>query len=369
MKITNSFPNEIPKNWSTLSKLIKKKKNEPKIINENDLQIYIVTWNIHGKKPLKHHLDLILPKDKYYDMYIISTQECMRSIESSFFNDSKEEWIKLLKEYFDNSYINLIDEKLSAFHISVFVFSKIVNKFKNLQVSKVKTGFLNIMSNKGAVSVAMEYLTKKLCFICCHLSHGFGNSNKRNKDFERINSKLDFEPYENNNNDNNNINNNNINNNINKIENNNEHKTDYFDIVFWTGDFNYILNGNKEEINKMIKEKNYFVLKEYDQLNQEIRSHRIDIDDFEEGDIHFLPTYKFKDDSDEYVDYRIPGFNDRILYKSKIISDLELCKYSCIDEVHFSDHKPVYAIFKLNYSEKQSKKFSVIRKDKACCIF
>ena len=355
MKITNSYPNEIPKNWSTLSKLIKKKKNEKKIINENDLQIYIVTWNIHGKKPLKHHLDLILPKDKYYDMYIISTQECMRTIEASFFNDSKEEWINLLKEYFDNSYINLINENFSAFHISVFVFSKIVNKFKNLQVSKVKTGFLNLMSNKGAVSVAMEYLTKKLCFICCHLSHGYDNANKRNNDFKRINSNLDFVPYENNDNNN-------------KIENNNENKTDYFDIVFWSGDFNYILSGNKEEINKMIKEKNYFELKEYDQLNQEIRTHRIDIDDFEEGDIHFLPTYKFKEESDDYEEFRNPGFNDRILYKTKNISDLELCKYSCIDEIHFSDHKPVYAIFKLNYSARESKK-SVIRKNKACCIF
>lgn len=354
MKIKNSSLNQIPKTWSSLNKIIKNKKIELTKEIKNDLQIYILTWNIHGKMPLKNHLEIILPKDKNYDMYIISTQECMRSISASFLNDSKDEWINLLKEYFGDEYINLINENLSAFHISVFINFKIKNKFKNLQVSKVKTGFLNVMSNKGAVAVAMEYLNKKLCFICCHLTHGYKYIQKRNDDFKRINQELIFTPYE----DNKNI-----------IENNNINKTDYFDIVFWTGDFNYNLNSNKDEILKMIHDKNYFKLKELDQLTQEIKSNRIDINNFEEGEIHFFPTYKYKEESDDYVlNNRIPSFTDRIFYKVKKINDLKLCEYNCINEIKYSDHKPVYAIFDLNYSENKST-IVYIKKEKACCIF
>ena len=29
-----------------------------------------------------------------------------------------------------------------------------------------------------------------------------------------------------------------------------------------------------------------------------------------------------------------------------------LCKYNCIKEVYLSDHKPVYAVFKINFKNK-----------------
>ncbi len=368
MKIENSYG--IPKTWSPLSELIKKKKNEQKIMLENekeneqilenennennDLKIYVLTWNIHGRTPKKEHLKIILPKDKNYNMFIINTQECMKTIGASFVNDSKDEWVKILKEYFDTSYINLVNENLSAYHISIFVDVNIKNKFTNFQTSKIKTGFLNLMANKGAVAISMVYKKKKLCFINCHLHHGQDNSISRNEDFKRINQELNFTPYENN---------------ENILIINNLNKTDYFDIVFWSGDFNYVLNGKKEEIIKLIEEKNYFELTKFDQLNEEIKSNRIEINDFEEGEINFCPTYKFKDETDEYeLENRVPGYNDRILYKVKNIHDLSLCEYNCIKEIKYSDHKPVYAVFDLKYSETQFTKCK--RQDqKACFIF
>ena len=84
-KINHSEEIKYPKTWSTLNNILKLSKNSlnrniPNENNDNPLLIYIVTWNIHGKQPLNEHLSTLLPKNKFYHMYIIATQECMRTI-------------------------------------------------------------------------------------------------------------------------------------------------------------------------------------------------------------------------------------------------------------------------------------------------
>lgn len=90
---------------------------------------------------------------------------------------------------------------------------------------------------------------------------------------------------------------------------------------------------------------------------------------FFEGQIRFLPTYKFQDGTSEY-DYneRVPGWTDRILFRANNLSDVILCKYSAIFDAKTSDHKPVYAIFKINFNshEKNKEKFEKI--EKGCMI-
>ena len=64
----------------------------------------------------------------------------------------------------------------------------------------------------------------------------------------------------------------------------------------------------------------------------------------------------------------MPGWTDRILYKSKKFTDLLLCKYDCILDTKTSDHKPVFAIFKLDI-EDEIEDNSKIKKNKVCEIF
>jgi hypothetical protein len=76
---------------------------------------------------------------------------------------------------------------------------------------------------------------------------------------------------------------------------------------------------------------------------------------FKEADIDFPPTYKLIVGSHDYVledrGDRIPGWTDRILYKSKIPALLQVKEYKSISEIVYSDHKPVYAIFEVDLSE------------------
>ena len=494
------------------------------------LLIYVLTWNLHGKFPELDDFAKILPKktkensaennyqkSRSFDLFVINTQECLRSIGASFFNSSKEDWVNALKIYFGDEYINLVNSNLNSFHIAVFVKREKINFFTELKTGFVKTGFMNVLGNKGAIGVSMKYHDKKMLFICCHLSSGQDKSYARNNDFKKISNGLNLKPTtkfnknlndiklglrngvyqsylqdedgEKNNNFNSNIlqdyndfknsphkhlmlkkikrpmspskssiirdlnlntnentdsiinsKNKNLNKNngepvnrmilkknthnfkyLSKISNENysnnkniiSPKVDYllikgdphnnttnkiisstnfddqtskikpepyeelessigvnqYDLVIFSGDLNYRINMEIEDCKKLLELKDIESLLEKDQLYTSIRSKDIDMEDFFEGQIRFLPTYKFQDGTSEY-DYneRVPGWTDRILFRANNLSDVILCKYSAIFDAKTSDHKPVYAIFKINFNshEKNKEKFEKI--EKGCMI-
>ena len=494
------------------------------------LLIYVLTWNLHGKFPELDDFAKILPKktkensaennyqkSRSFDLFVINTQECLRSIGASFFNSSKEDWVNALKIYFGDEYINLVNSNLNSFHIAVFVKREKINFFTELKTGFVKTGFMNVLGNKGAIGVSMKYHDKKMLFICCHLSSGQDKSYARNNDFKKISNGLNLKPttkFNKNLNDiklglrngvyqsylqdedgekNNNFNSNflqdlndlkssphkhlmlkkikrpmspskssiirdlnlntnektdsiinsknkNLNKNngepvnrmilkknthnfkyLSKISNENysnnkniiSPKVDYllikgdphnnttnkiisstnfddqtskikpepyeelessigvnqYDLVIFSGDLNYRINMEIEDCKKLLELKDIESLLEKDQLYTSIRSKDIDMEDFFEGQIRFLPTYKFQDGTSEY-DYneRVPGWTDRILFRANNLSDVILCKYSAIFDAKTSDHKPVYAIFKINFNshEKNKEKFEKI--EKGCMI-
>ena len=506
--------------------------NQSKIdeeINES-LLIYVLTWNLHGKFPEINEFRKVLPKrtkensaennyqkSRSFDLFVINTQECLRSIGASFFNSSKEDWENALKIHFGDEYINLVNSNLNSIHIGVFVKKEKINFFTELKTGFIKTGFMNVLGNKGAIGVSMKYQDKKMLFICCHLSSGQTKSYARNNDFKKINSGLNLKPTmkfnknlndiklglkqgknsvyqsylqdeegEKNNfrskyfqdlteiksspqkllmlkkgkiqlsrtklsthNDNNfNINDNidsilnsknhkfnknkeesyigqihkkNTNNYLSKISNDNTYsniknmvspKVDYllirgetnnntgtkiissnideqlnkiktdnceeledtigvnqYDLVIFSGDLNYRINMEIEDCKKIIEAKDYESLLVKDQLYTSIRSKEIEMDDFFEGNIHFPPTYKFQDGTDNY-DYneRVPGWTDRILYRANNLSDVILCKYSSIFEAKTSDHKPVYAIFKINFNSHEKNKEKYKKIEEGCYI-
>ena len=503
--------------------------NQSKIeeeINES-LLIYVLTWNLHGKFPEINEFKKILPKttkensaennyqkSRSFDLFVINTQECLRSIGASFFNSSKEDWENALKIHFGDEYINLVNSNLNSFHIAVFVKKEKINFFTELKTGFIKTGFMNVLGNKGAIGVSMKYQDKKMLFVCCHLSSGQTKSYARNNDFKKISAGLNLKPTlkfnknlndiklglkkgvtnsiyqsyllddegEKNNfrskyfqdlaeiksspqkllklkkdkdhlsptkssiyndimNDNiesilnsknhkfnrnkdesmTGIHKKNTNNFLSKISNDNTYsniknmvspKVDYllirgetnnntttkiissnfdeqmnktkgdnfeeledtigvnqYDLVIFSGDLNYRINMEIEDCKKILEAKDIETLLVKDQLSASIRSKEIEMDDFFEGQINFLPTYKFQDGTDNY-DYneRVPGWTDRILYRANNLSDVILCKYSAIFEAKTSDHKPVYAIFKINFNSHEKNKKKNKKIEEGCHI-
>ena len=69
------------------------------------------------KKTKENSSENYYQKSRSFDLYVINTQECLRSIGACFFNSSKEDWVNALKEYFGKDYINLVNSNLNSFHI------------------------------------------------------------------------------------------------------------------------------------------------------------------------------------------------------------------------------------------------------------
>jgi inositol-1,4,5-trisphosphate 5-phosphatase len=71
---------------------------------------------------------------------------------------------------------------------------------------------------------------------------------------------------------------------------------------------------------------------------------------FDELEIKFVPTYKFDNGTKNYdtsEKQRIPAWTDRVisLSRKKILKQLV---YDCDEDLIFSDHRPVYAMFKIS---------------------
>jgi endonuclease/exonuclease/phosphatase family metal-dependent hydrolase len=116
-------------------------------------------------------------------------------------------------------------------------------------------------------------------------------------------------------------------------------------ITILAGDLNYRVNYQYDECIKVIKDKNIQDLLKNDQLNIEKNSGRI-LNEFEEGEIKFLPTYKYDIGTNNYdtsEKKRIPAYTDRIFYKKN--NDVKLISYDSHDDFLDSDHKPVSAVF------------------------
>jgi phosphatidylinositol-bisphosphatase len=121
----------------------------------------------------------------------------------------------------------------------------------------------------------------------------------------------------------------------------------WHDHIFFLGDFNYRLNIPRVQVEQFVKNENYKQLIEYDQLKKEHTEERV-FREFNEGQIHFPPTYKYDIGSDEYdtsEKARTPSYTDRILWRS-LFPDVQTKQlYYGRAEVKTSDHRPVSAMF------------------------
>ncbi|GBG28393.1 Inositol polyphosphate 5-phosphatase, putative [Hondaea fermentalgiana] len=136
------------------------------------------------------------------------------------------------------------------------------------------------------------------------------------------------------------------------------------DMIFWFGDLNYRIDSfSWRETIDLVRQKNLHRLMEHDQLTSE-RAHERVFQDFHEGLINFVPTYKFQPGTNYYDTRgfkengkkvpRTPSWCDRILWKldDAVASNrIQQCSYFSCPEYLISDHKPVGAEFVLPFVE------------------
>ena len=250
-----------------------------------------------------------------------------------------------------DEYVLLRSGQLVGAALMIFVKARTLDSIRNVEGAIKKTGMSGIAGNKGAVAVRMDIHNTSLCVVTAHLAAGFANYEDRNRDYRTIEHGIRFTGGR-------------------GIE---DH-----DAVIWLGDFNYRIGLGHDKARKLVEvlqggltgskaEEAIGKLYENDQLNLQM-VHGQAFPWYQEMRVNFLPTYKYDVGTDNYdtsEKARIPAWCDRVVYKANAKSGqdggvlLKGLEYGSVQNLRFSDHRPVYATFELDVSvideEKRSK--------------
>ncbi|KAI9144862.1 Endonuclease/exonuclease/phosphatase [Paraphysoderma sedebokerense] len=350
------------------------KRTESDSLETKNLSVFIGTWNVQGKPPPTslnpfipfsyNSASLKSPQHPAPHILIIGTQENVR----------RDDWLRSISQSLAKEYELLEMESLGGLWISVWVCNRLRPSVKKYESSSVATGIGNVIPNKGGIGIAMQIAEKSFLFINSHLSAHQGNVRLRNEEYKRIESELKFPSF--------------------------GHQVGYvsthFDYVFWFGDLNYRIDGTRRLVDKCINEKRMEVLLANDQLRVE-KAKGNAFTGYQEHDINFLPTYKFKVSAENPKSKpphsstrerlkmrnkvgiapapssgyainppRIPSFTDRILYRFRP-SDTNYItpiSYESHPEMLISDHKPVSAVYNCYFDWKESDQRSLLQEVK-----
>ncbi|CAA0806890.1 DNAse I-like superfamily protein [Striga hermonthica] len=224
----------------------------------------------------------------------------------------------------------IISKQMVGIYITVWVRTELQGYISHLSVSCVGCGILGRLKNKGSVSIRFCLRETSFCFVCCHLASGGkeGDERYRNADAGHILAHTLFpvEPLH-----------------------HLPRKILDHDRVIWLGDLNYRIYLPEATTRSLVKNKEWSILLENDQLKAELTKDHV-FEGWHEKKINFAPTYKYHQNSDDYYGsnqkteaqrMRAPAWCDRIIWHGEGLKQIQ---YERV-ESRLSDHRPVRAIF------------------------
>ncbi|KFU84748.1 Phosphatidylinositol 4,5-bisphosphate 5-phosphatase A, partial [Chaetura pelagica] len=313
----------------------------------------VVTWNVGTAMPpndVTSLLHLNTGERNDADMIAIGLQEVNSKINK-----------RLKDALFTDQWSELFMDVLSPFHfilvstvrmqgVILLVFAKYYHLpfLQDIQTDCTRTGLGGYWGNKGGVSIRLSIFGHMVCFLNCHLPAHLEKAEQRKEDFATILHMQQFEGR--------------------AASGILDH-----DLVFWFGDLNFRIESLDIRFVKYAIDSNILSqLWEKDQLNIAKSTWPV-LSGFQEGPLNFPPTFKFDVGTNKYdssAKKRKPAWTDRILWKIKspsaglgtggrqpsrsVLSVSQLC-YCSHMEYTLSDHKPVAAIFAVQFASKADK--------------
>ncbi|XP_006273549.4 phosphatidylinositol 4,5-bisphosphate 5-phosphatase A isoform X2 [Alligator mississippiensis] len=320
---------------------------------DTTFRITVVTWNVGTAMPpsdVTSLLHLNMGDTTDTDMIAIGLQE-VNSMINKRLKDAlfMDQWSELFMDVLSPFNFVLVST-VRMQGVILLVFSKYYHLpfLQDIQTDCTRTGLGGYWGNKGGVSVRLSIFGHMVCFLNCHLPAHLEKAEQRKEDFTTILNMQQFEG---------------------RVA---SGILDH-DIVFWFGDLNFRIESLDIRFVKYAIDNNILSqLWEKDQLNIAKNTWPI-LSGFQEGPLNFPPTFKFDVGTNKYdtsAKKRKPAWTDRILWKIKslgashnpsgrrpsrsILSVTQLC-YCSHMEYMVSDHKPVAAIFAVQFPSKTDK--------------
>lgn len=302
--------------------------------SEREIRVFASTFNVNGSVSTDSRIEDWLFPPKYpeqhdYDLVFIGFEEIIELSAGLMMNvklNNLSAWETEIERILNSrslsleKYVTLWRIQMGGIALLIFVKKSEIGLITDIETSLKKTGLAGMSSNKGGIAVSLKFSKTSLCFVCAHLAAGMTNTDERHQNYRAISKSIAFSR---------------------------SRKLKDHDAIIWLGDFNFRIDLDGETVKSLIAQRAFLRLYEHDQLNNQMAKGET-FPYFDEMEITFPPTYKFDKYSDNYDTsdkQRIPAWTDRILSSSKR-KLLKQVVYDCDQQIKFSDHRPVYALFK-----------------------
>ncbi|KAL9045275.1 MAG: hypothetical protein Q9214_001659 [Letrouitia sp. 1 TL-2023] len=334
-------------------------KRKAEYVHPYQTKIKIGTWNVAGISGTENDIgDWFVGGEKLANegdigLYVLGLQEIVDitsiSENTGVFNDQQVvgRWTRAVERALPPGYTKVAEERLVGLLLLVYASPSLQPIISDTSSTSVKTGSFGLL-NKGAVATRIELgEVTRLVFINSHLAAGTDRQSlsKRNYDYDCVYHATNFRPKPSPYNDVFGI----ANDLEERVANDFENRIGDEDFGFWFGDLNYRLDGVPgDDVRKLLMEHIYHSTEDdtlertvstdqdssfnalqstiasllpHDQLKQQMRGKKAFSHAWREGDIMFLPTYKYDPGTVDILDSsekrRSPSWCDRILFRTR----------------------------------------------------